>query len=160
MITTHRLKKYNRGWGYAAKRTQPLYWINREALTDKQVDRFCNLTLQWCEGTFGTKGTRSIPEIEWAWKDAWYQKNNFLAFYDWEDNTMHLRVQGHRTWNNLCASIIHEYIHYIQGNPKRYEREMLEMGYGEHPYEIEAEGLARQYAVECCNWVTKRMRIK
>lgn len=149
MITTQKLKRFDRDWYYLPTKGTHLHYLSKHRVDDATIDQFCDWVLQWCERKFGTHQRKDVPELEWDWNDRWYQKNNFLGFYDKEDNLITLRIQGHRTVNNLAKTIIHEYIHYLQWSHKRYEEADAKLGYSNNPYEIEAEYLSDLYYAEC-----------
>lgn len=95
-----------------------------------------------------------MPYLEWQWNNRECQKYKYLGLYDWDDNIIWLRIQGHRTVYNLAKTIIHEYIHYLQPQTKgQYDQWDENVGYWNNPYEIEAEGIAGLYNVECAKTV-------
>lgn len=161
MIKTARLKKFNRSWHYKPERSIPMYHLSKTAVTDQQINEFCDYVLHWCEKKFGKVKGKPVPELEWEWNDRWYQKKKLLALYDKEDNIVTLRIQGHRNIYNLANTIIHEYIHYLQPTHANwYERYDSMYGYNKNPYEIEAYHLGELYAVECARTVTNWMTAK
>ena len=154
MIKTARLKKFQRDWKFHPQRNVPMYYVSRQSVSEEELNEFFDWCLHWCVKKFGKVKGKSVPTIEWVWNDRWYQKKNFLAFYDREDNQIELRIQGHRTIYNLANTIIHEYIHYLQPTHGNwYERFDKSHGYKNNPYEIEAYHLGETYAVECARTV-------
>lgn len=152
MIKSPRLKKFARDWSYDRTRALPMYYLSKDSVTGDEINEFIDGCMDWCHQTFGTHAKRGAPDVEWSWNDRWYQANNYLATYDWEDNTIYLRIQGHRTVYNLAQSIIHEWVHSLQ-SPSWYERYHKERGYWKNPYEIEAHHLGELYAGECVTTV-------
>ena len=158
MIKTARLKKFHRTWKYEPQRNVPMYNLSQRSVTDAELNKFFDYTLQWCEKKFGKVKGKPVPYIEWVWNDRWYQKKKLLALYDKEDNQIDLRIQGHRTIYNLANTVIHEYIHYLQPTHGNwYERYDGMYGYKNNPYEVEAYHLGDTYAVECAQVVTHWM---
>lgn len=138
-----------------------MYDVSKRSVTEEQLDEFFDWCLHWCNKNFGKVKGKPVPQIEWVWNDRWYQKKNFLAFYDREANEIELRIQGHRTIYNLANTVIHEYIHYLQPTHGNwYERYDKMHGYKNNPYEIEAYHLGETYAVECANTVLGWMGTK
>lgn len=148
MIKSARLKKFARDLSPQRSRETSIYYLSKKNVSEEDLDLIIACCLEWCAKTFGVNEKRGTPEVEWMWNDRWYQSKNFLGTYDWEDNLISLRIQGHRTVYNLAQSIIHEWIHSLQ-SPSWYERYHNTLGYWENPYEIEAHYLGEQYAPDC-----------
>jgi len=150
MIKTARLKKFHRTWSYKPQKDVAMYYLSKNAVSEEEINEFCDWCLHWCYKKFGKVKGKSLPIIEWEWNDRWYQKKKLLALYDKEDNQVDLRIQGHRTIYNLANTIIHEYIHYLQpAHGNWYERYDKKWGYNKNPYEIEAYHIGDAYAAEC-----------
>ena len=163
MIKTSRLKKFDRSWNYKPEQSVPMYHLSKRTVTDKQINEFCDWVLHWCQKKFGKVKGKPIPELEWEWNVAEYQKLNMLGEFDAGDNAIYLRIRGHRTIYNLAKSIIHEYVHYLQPTHGNwYERYHHKVGYWKNPYEVEAYHIAELYAVECTqsvvSWMGKKHR--
>jgi len=157
MIVTNKLKRFRRNYVIRPRKHKRLHYLSQYRLKDSTIDEFCDWVLHWCHAKFGGHPYKEVPCVEWEWKDRWYQKKNLLALYDREDNIIQLRIQGHRTFNNLAKTLIHEYIHYLQWSPKRYEEWDAQYGYSNNPYEIEAEHLAQVYWGDCITQVMRWM---
>ena len=158
-IITRRLRKHvTTARALPQRRDVPLYYISKRTVSAKELDRFFELTLQWCETQFGVKGRTPVPYLEWQWNNRECQEYKYLGLYDWQDNTIWVRIQGHRTIYNLAKTIIHEYIHYLQPQTKgQYDQWDEAVGYWDNPYEIEAEGIAGLYNAECVDTVLRWM---
>lgn len=148
MIKSARLKKFARDLSPQRSRGTSIYYLSKKTVTEQEVDLFIEYCMDWCAQTFGINEKRGSPDVEWTWNDRWFQSRNFLGTYDWEDNIIFLRIQGHRTVYNLAQSIIHEWIHSLQSS-SWYERYYNKLGYWGNPYEIEAHFLGEQYAPDC-----------
>jgi hypothetical protein len=157
MIVTVKLKRFDRDFYTKPPRHKRWHYLSPRRVTTKKMDKFFDLCLEWCYNQFGSHYAKDLPQIEWDWKDTWYQKNKLLALYDREENIITIRIQGHRTFNNLDKTTIHEYIHYLQTSGKRYEDAHDKLGYNKNPYEIEAEHLAQLYWGDCITKVMDQM---
>jgi hypothetical protein len=153
MVVTQRLKKFDRSWRYVAEKDVPYYWINDEIITGEVLDDFISFCVIWSVRKFGEVHGVDIPEIDWDWNHHELRHAGMLGLYDSEDNTITLRIKGHRTFYNLAKTIVHEYIHYLQPRVGNwYDRHHRKYGYDDNPYEIEAYYLADLYGSECARW--------
>jgi hypothetical protein len=115
--------------------------------------------MEWCIEKFGINEHRGNPYVCWEWNSLdGEQDKDCLAFFDDDDNTIIIRVRGHRTVKNFVKTLIHEYIHYLQ--PAKggwYERWEEQYGYEKNPYEIEAYYLSDLYAQTATNFVMEKI---
>lgn len=157
MVFTKSLQRFDRDWKFKRDTSNPRFWLNPNDYTDEELDKFLSYALKWCEKKFGYNHNKEYrTDLEWTRNDYFMAKVNFLGMYDPDDNIIHLRVSNHRTIYNLCNTIIHEYIHYLQ--PRNwYSRYGSKYGYDFNPFEVEAFHLGDLYEVDCTHWVMEKM---
>jgi Zn-dependent peptidase ImmA (M78 family) len=104
--------------------------------------------LDYCIFTFGpSKFQDEYPSISIKFK---VKDKNFLGEYDGEENCIYINVNAHNSALELCSTVIHEYVHYLQDTTKydmyfyKYRR-----SYNTHPYEITANSKAEKHKREC-----------
>lgn len=160
MITTKRLKPFDRDWRYKPIRDVKYYWVRAPDVTYDVIHEFVDFCLIWCVRKFGEASGLDIPEIDLSRNDRSLGGASMIGLYDHIDNVIHVRIQGHRTFYNLAKTVIHEYVHYLQPRSGNwYDRYYERHGYYNHPYEIEAYHLADLYGVECARWVMHQMEL-
>lgn len=153
MVVTQRLKKFDRTWKYKAQKDVPYYWLTDKNISSEVIHEFIDFCVIWCVRKFGDVSGLDIPQIEWEMDSKELGHAGMLGLYDHEENTITLRIKGHRTFYNLAKTIVHEYIHYLQPRVGNwYDRHYRKYGYHDHPYEKEAYYLADLYGTECARW--------
>lgn len=139
-------------------------WIRYD--DEELLSEYIQNAYVWCISTFGIDDIYTVPYFEWTIDDDIMRKFGMLGEYDFDGNSIVIRVRGHRTWRNLASTVIHEYVHYLQ-NKAWYERywNKLESAdkatvYDKHPYEIEANYIGMTYSPLCSSWAyAKAQRI-
>ena len=122
-------------------------------LQDHQIDQWIDCCAAWCFNFFGT-GTKDVPEIYWTRYPEDDTKN--IGWYDPNDNTIGIVLQGHRRLHRLTETIIHEWIHVIQFQRNPWYLRWFNAGYDyyNHPMELEANALSAILMPHCykfCN---------
>jgi hypothetical protein len=101
--------------------------------------------MNWCIRTYGFIKTRSVPIVridsDLTKVDGWYN------FY--EDTIF---LQKELSLPKLIKTVIHEYQHYLKHSVKEFEY-YYNVGYDytNHPFEIEAEKIAKKDWIKCKN---------
>jgi hypothetical protein len=101
--------------------------------------------VQWCKDKFGkSKFQKSFPKIVIS-----HKQENVCGLYFPSQNEIHIFPKQHKTFIDLCDTIIHEYTHYLQ------KMEMYDVyfykhkrNYDNHPYEITANNKGAKYRSE------------
>lgn len=157
MVVTKRLKRFEHTAPYIKPMlNHRLYWITKHRWSDAMVEEFMYGVLRWCSRKFGTK-PGGTPTIDWTWNHRDWETEGTFAEYHNGDNTIYIRIQGHRNIYNLANTIIHEYVHYLQPNGW-YWRHLTKWGYDQNPYELEAYHLGDSWAGACVAAVIPCMR--
>jgi hypothetical protein len=98
----------------------------------------------WCKKKFGESKYNSPFSIKIS------RKNNDVhgRYYD-DLNFIQINIKQHKSFIDLCDTIIHEYTHYLQ-NMSMYDHYFSKhsRNYDNHPYEISANKKARMYCKE------------
>ena len=159
MIRTRRLRKFARDWKYVPNRDVPIYSVTERVVNEEIINEFLDYCVAWCYKKFGEKPKVDLPFIEWDFNNRSYQRDGTLGEYDTIQNTIYLRITGHRNFYNLARTLIHEYVHYLQTeySDQLYTEYMKIYGYEDNPYEVEAVYISELYMVECTKWVLTQM---
>ena len=108
--------------------------------------------MQWCKTHLNCKNGKPTPALRFEGKqkyDGWH------GLYDWDENLIIIRLDGHETIEDLCDTIIHEWCHYLQP-VRQFQIRDKGMGYKRNPYEREAERRAKVWKGICYNEVFKQ----
>ena len=96
--------------------------------------------LDWCLDTYGfSKHQDDVPWLDFVEDDL-----GMMGEYVADENSLIIYPNHIHTYDDLIETIIHEYQHYLQ-SPTWMER-YYNMGYDykTHPYEIQAENIAKR----------------
>lgn len=108
------------------------------------------LALQYCVATFGTSFYHaSLPKIVLSNKLDPRDKGNFGMYY-YKTNTIVIYKKQHKSFVEVMDTIVHEYQHYLQ-DMRQYGQLEKSYVYDDHPFELEAEAIAKQH-----KWLAKR----
>lgn len=141
-----------------------LIWLFHESPTDFKVKdlripkkRFVMIVLQWCSEHLETTKHRYdlkifyYPNKKYGGKFQSYNKQIIIYLYP------DLRLE------DLADIIIHEYIHHIQfsetSTEQEYNKKLVENGYWNNPYEVEARELAHRHRKECLDWILQNNQL-
>ena len=139
-----------------------ILWLFRKSNCDLQVrdlripkKRFVLLVLQWCTKNLGT------VKHQYYLKIYYYQSNKYSGRYLFNGKQIVIYLFDNLPLNELTDTIIHEWIHYLQFEKKSsehdYDKKLMDIGYWENPYEVEARKLAKQYRKDCFRWVMNQI---
>ena len=109
--------------------------------------------LGWCIDKWGLNGRRTSKlgiEIDWDRNDG-----GTMGEYDYMDNLIIIYPRNNKNVRELVDSVIHEFTHQRQKMSK-YHKVLKSTGYSDHPYEVEAFSIAKEYRKEC--WYSIRGR--
>lgn len=141
-----------------------LIWLFQESPTDLKVKdlkfpkkRFVMIALQWCQENLETTKHRYdlkihyYPNRKFGGKFQSYNKQIIIYLYP------DLRLE------DLVDITIHEYVHHIQfsktSTEQEYNKKLVEVGYWENPFEVEARKLAQKHRRECLKWNLQNNRL-
>jgi hypothetical protein len=127
-------------------------------LGDDEIDQWIDCCVTWCYNFFGTN-QKEFPYIEWFRYPP--DDTNDIGWYDPNDNTMGIVLQGHRTLQSLTETIIHEWIHLIQFQRNAWYLRWFNTGYNynNHPMELEANLLSAILMPHCVKWCNDLLNI-
>lgn len=141
-----------------------LIWLFRERPADLSVNdlriskrQFVVAGLQWCQENLGT--VRNTHQL----KIYYYQNRKFGGKFQSHNKEIIIYIHPDLKLIELTDTIIHEYTHHIQFSKKSteqdYNKNLLEVGYWENPYEVKARKIASQNRNECLKWILLNNRI-
>ncbi|WWT39450.1 hypothetical protein [Microcystis phage Mel-JY01] len=128
-------------------------YFNINVHTDCEVSSFIDAAHTWCVNTFGYNTQYETPPgIYWVWRSCEMEMPNALGMFSSVENSIEIRIRGHRNYLNLVDTIIHEYIHHLQPAHGGWHTRYNNMyGYFDSPYEREARYYAYTHAPLCLN---------
>ena len=89
------------------------------------------------------------------WLNSSWAKTNYLGSYQYYNKRITIFVLRHRSIEELCDTIIHEYVHHLQIRTSkddiRYNRLTRLKSYWDNDYEVEARSIASKYSKKCLN---------
>ena len=105
----------------------------------------------WCKGNFGESEFHdTYPKL--AISDV---TEYLLGEFDDENNILYVNVKKHENLMDLIATVIHEYVHYLQNTYEHYDRLYNEYvidenaDYYKNPFEEEARRISFQSCYPC-----------
>lgn len=114
--------------------------------------------LKWCKTNMGRSKYFSIRALQIKFKS---NLEFFVATFDVERNCIEINPNKIENYLDLCATIIHEYVHFQQDFTKYEEIEVKlprVRNYYDHPYEAEAEQIAQCLKKQCYNILKREMK--
>ena len=119
-------------------------------LSPKQSNELIHQILNWCIGNiYSKKGRRFKPTLFISKRT----KTNNLGSYQYYNKRITIFVLRHSSIEELCDTIIHEYVHNLQirtsNDDIRYNRLTRLKSYWENDYEVEARSIASKYSKKC-----------
>lgn len=104
------------------------------------------LILKWCYDNLGKSRYRSFSKLKISISRS--IKTHGLYEEDGEYSVIYVNPDKHRSFNEFIDTIIHEYIHFLQG--LRYYDQIMEItGYEKHPMEHSSNLLAVMLKRKC-----------
>lgn len=105
---------------------------DRKAPTRKHALRIA----EWCKEKYGrSKYNRGLPRIKVSKTE---NHEDLAGYYDDEDNCIVVYLLLNDTFEELCGTVIEEWIHYKQSS-FQYQKLARIHEYDDHPFEIEAK---------------------
>lgn len=128
----------------------PKIRINLSELSPKQTNEIIHQILKWCIGNIHlNKGRRSKPTLFISKRT----KTNCFGSYQYYNKRITIFVLRHSSIEELCDTIIHEYVHHLQirtsNDDIRYNRLNRLKSYWDNDYEVEARSIASKYSKKC-----------
>lgn len=121
-------------------------------LSPKQSNELIHQILNWCiRNIHLNKGRRSKPTLFISKRT----KTNYSGNNQYYNKRITIFVLRHSSIEELCDTIIHEYVHHLQirtsNDDIRYNRLTRLKSYWENDYEVEARYIASKYSKKCLN---------
>ena len=89
------------------------------------------------------------------WLNSSWAKTNYSGNNQYYNKRITIFVLRHSSIEELCDTIIHEYVHHLQirtsNDDIRYNRLTRLKSYWENDYEVEARYIASKYSKKCLN---------
>ena len=119
-------------------------------LSPKQSNELIHQILNWCiRNIHLNKGRRSKPTLFISKRT----KTNCFGSYQYYNKRITIFVLRHSSIEELCDTIIHEYVHHLQirtsNDDIRYNRLTRLKSYWDNDYEVEARSIASKYSKKC-----------
>ena len=132
----------------------------KEKYTYKKLEYIGEKVINWCVDKFGlSKHYNDYPYVEIDMVET----NNPLGEFISDNNEIIIYPKAINNMDEFIGTIIHEYTHYMQ-SPSWYTRYLNNLTIDEviknlpspsHPYEIEADEVAKKNMNKCKNEVLK-----
>jgi hypothetical protein len=132
----------------------------KEKYTHKKLEYIGEKVINWCVDKFGlSKHYNDYPYVEIDMVET----NNPLGEFISDNNEIIIYPKAINNMDEFIGTIIHEYTHYMQ-SPSWYTRYLNNLTIDEviknlpspsHPYEIEADEVAKKNMNKCKNEVLK-----
>ena len=120
----------------------------------KKLTRFHALKIyDWCRKRYG-RGTKPYPVLEYR-KPDYLNSEYSQGEYDYEDDTIYVNSQMHKTLEDLADTIIHEYVHYRYHAKSSYYQMDRDYDHDSHPLEKQAESIAKRDRKKCVQELKK-----
>lgn len=111
--------------------------------------------LYWCGENLGKR--KKQPRIELRY----YQSKKYCGKYLGATATIVVYTKSNISLEQLVNTVIHEYCHHLQfekpQSQKVYDKLLMDIGYLNHPMEIEARNVASKNTMKCINTISKKM---
>jgi len=118
-----------------------IYTLSSELRSRGDVLRIGRQVEKWCRTNMGVNGRKKYQPVIAYYKSM--EGDNDMGEYRYWDNEIIVYYNNCRTVSNLIRTIVHEWQHQLQPMTK-YEKIHNEVGYDDHPFEIEAEAVERK----------------
>ena len=141
-----------------------LIWLYREQPTDFKVRdlkipkrRFVIIVLQWCSEHLETTKHRYDLKIHY------YPNKKFGGKFQSFNKQIIIYIHPYLRLEDLVDIVIHEYVHHLQfstvSTEQEYNKKLVEVGYWDNPYEVEARKLAQQHKKKCLDWILRHNKL-
>ena len=118
-----------------------IYTLSSELRSRGDVLRIGRQVEKWCRTNMGVNGRKKYQPVITYYKSI--EGDNDMGEYRYWDNEIIVYYNNCRTVSNLIRTIVHEWQHQLQPMTK-YEKIHNEVGYDDHPFEIEADAVERK----------------
>ena len=113
-----------------------------DILTTPTIRRVVCETISWCEKEMGKKRKKTKLSFR-----VLTQRDHDYSYgmYDPRTNRIIIHRNMNRNVKDVVRCVIHEYTHYLQ-DLRGYSKVLREVGYRNHPQEVEARGNEKLYS--------------
>lgn len=126
----------------------------------KSIEVFINAVGRWCETYLGYNMRKEYtPTIEHDWVMPDDMPKSHCGQYDPSENVIYVQIHTHIYWQELAATLIHEWCHYLQSSTWYDRYYTMGYQYHNHPYEIEAESVSRVLSASCTTYALNCLKI-
>jgi len=121
----------------------------------KTMREVVKLTTKYCVDTFGINNRKKTEFVVSICK----QRSGETAYgqYCPYDNKITIYYDNCPTIKHMVQTVIHEYAHYMQPIKSSYNKLLKEYGYDDHPMEIEAREIEKEYYKDCWNKIKNKI---
>ena len=112
--------------------------------------KFVLLVLQWCAQNIHDNNTSFELKI------IYRKPTNIMGRYSYYYKRMEIYIDHSMTLIELTNTILHEYIHVLQGAPKKNANK-LQSNYYDDPFEIEAREMAEKFQNKCYDEIISKV---
>ena len=117
--------------------------------------KFVLLVLQWCSANLGTNKNRYYLHI------YYYRSKECSGRYLYWNHHIVIYLYDDLLLTDLVQTILHEHAHHLQFSNKNaeqdYNKSLKNLGYWNHPFEIQARKVAERHKDSCFEWVIREM---
>jgi len=131
-----------------------LLYIQYRRLSDEEQEEIALFARDYCHKYLGKTTTKPLLAFE-------NHHTNAFAHYDVNRQEIVIFRDANRTCDYLVFALIHEYNHHVmaQATEKNsYTAILKDYPYDEHPWEFQANALAKRYKRDCIRYVLCRQR--
>lgn len=82
----------------------------------------------------------------------------YMGQYNPYENKLVIYHNTHKYIMELLSTFIHEYVHYLQPCLTKYGKILKEVGYDNHPFEIEARQIETELAPVLMKYIAKKVK--
>ena len=110
-------------------------------LTKKQLKKVLQFCANWCYENMGVNNRKRTDLTYSFGKDG----DGFYGFYCPINNHIRICTNECKTVGRLTSTFIHEYTHYLQPVRTKYLTSLMEHGYWDNPFEVEARMVEKKF---------------
>ena len=115
-----------------------------ETLTTHKVRHIIRETILWCRDNVGTKRKR-LP-LTFKVTSVPFSKDRAYGQYDPAKNRITISNSECLDVKTIIRVVLHEYCHFLQ-DLRSHSRVLSEVGYDNHPQEVEARVMETMYSI-------------
>lgn len=117
---------------------------NTSDLSVHQIRSVVGEVVLWCEKNIGTK--RKSHKLSYFITSRPICPFPAYGVYDPKPNVIKIHRGECYNVKKVIQTVIHEYTHFLQ-DLRSYSRVLNEVGYKDHPYEVEARNMENNYSI-------------